>query len=226
MGALTVASPWVGEPLVVVLPERTELGRRVGAARRRLRDLGGQSSRQRLAAQPGAGLRMERSHPQLFRVLPITVEVAIVAAKPTGGPQSNPPGPFVTGSLIPRGIDEALGHQHGVAVAGDPVVGQPAGATGEQVAGEIGLVGAFGQQEKTAVLREEAQPRGALGFGPAKPAITRSQVQRGAGPAEESEPAAGGRDGDVAQRFADERRVVEVVLFAEHGVEARTLLRP
>ncbi len=84
---------------------------------------------------------------------------------------------------------------------------------------------ALGQNEKTAVLRNELQPRGALGLGPAEPAISRAKVQRGAGPAEQGEPAAVGRDRDVAQRFADERGGVEVVVRAQLLIEAGAFVR-
>lgn len=44
-----------------------------------------------------------------------------------------------------------------------PVFRQPPHARGEQMAGEIGIVGALGPDEEPAVLRDPAQPRGALG---------------------------------------------------------------
>jgi len=188
------------------------------------RHLAGDVSRQRLGAQPSAGLRVERAHPELFRVLQVDIEVAVVAGEAAGRAEGEPAGGLVTGAFIQGGIDEALGQDHGVAVGGAPVVGQAAGAAGEQEAGEIGIMGALGQNEKAAVLRDEAQAGGALRLGPPDPAITRAQVQRGAGPTEQREPAAVGCDADVTQRRVHKGRVAQVVLGAQQGAEAGSLL--
>lgn len=78
------------------------------------------------------------------------------------------------------------------------------------MAGEVGVLAALGQYEKAAALRDEAQPRGALGPGPTELAGAWTTVLRGTGPAEQGELAAVVRDLDLAQRFADERSNVQV----------------
>jgi hypothetical protein len=127
-------------------------------------------------------------------MIEIDVKIAIVAGKTAGRAEGAPAGRLVSGSFIPLRIDEALDHQHGVPVGGEPVVGQAPGATGEQVAGEIRIEGAFGPDQKTTVLRDQAQPGGALALGLAQRAIPRPQAQRRIRPAEQGEPPPVGTD--------------------------------
>ncbi len=212
--ATAAARARVGELVLETLPQRAELGGLVIALRGRRGHLGGEVGRQCFGAQPRERLRVQGAHPELFRVVEVDVEVAVIAGEAAGRTEVEPAGGVVTRSFIPLGIDETLGHEHRVTVRGQPVGGEPAGAAGEQVAGQVGRVGALHQQEKTAVLRDETQPRSALGLGPAEPAIAWAQVQRGAGPAEQGEPAAVGGHGHVAQRLAHEGGVVEVMVRA------------
>ena len=116
-------------------------------------------------------------------MIEVDVKIAIVASKTAGRAEGAPAGRLVSGSFIPLRIDEALGHQPGVPVGGEPVVGQAPGSTGEQGAGEIRIEGAFGPDQKTTILCDQAQPGGALALGPAQPATPRPQAQRRTRPA-------------------------------------------
>ena len=157
-------------------------------------------------------------------MIEVDVKIAIVAGKTAGRAEGAPAGRLVSGSFIPLRIDEALGHQPGVPVGGEPVVGQAPGSTGEQGAGEIRIEGAFGPDQKTTILRDQAKPGGALALGPAQPATPQPQAQRRTRPAEQGEPPPVGTDRHVAERLAHEVGVVQSVLRAQRLIKLGTFV--
>ena len=81
---------------------------------------------------------------------------AVELAPALGLADAGPVGGAVAGAGEPAGLDEGLGQDRGVAVAGPPVGGQPAGDGGEQRGGEVG-VRQVGADEEPGVAADQVR---------------------------------------------------------------------
>ncbi len=89
-------------------------------------------------------------------------------------------------------------------------------------ADEIGTV-ALGQHQQARVVDQQRQARAPLLVGPADEAVARLEVQRGGIPRGQRQPltAIGGH---VAQMFADQLAVLQIVMFGHELIEALDLV--
>lgn len=199
------------------LEQAQQRGQREAVARRRGAFERGEVGRERRGGERCGGVRRERLHPDFLRAVVFFVVVAAGARVAGGAAERLPVGRLVTGTAIPRGVDEGLDEEDGVTVDAREVFAQALRGELEQAAREV-RAGDAGQQEEATVLRHEVQAALALRCGPAEVRVARFQVEARAAVAHERAPDPVRGDGGVAEDFADERRVVEVVVRGDEFV--------
>ena len=142
---------------------------------------------------------------------------AVEFAPAFGLADAGPVGGAVAGAGEPAGLDEGLGQDRGVAVAGPPVGGQPAGDGGEQPGGEVGD-GDVGVDEEPGVAADQVEVGLAGGGVPADPGVAGGACPGAGGEGEGGDRAGGGGGGEVADLGAGQRGVAEVVVLADELV--------
>ncbi len=126
-----------------------------------------------------------------------------ISSKPSGLAQTDPPGRFVTGSGKPGGVHEGLGQKNRVIVDLDPVRRQAAQTESQYARRQIGGAGRRRKNEKTLVVRNEAQPAKVLGRNPANKAIPVGTFEGGGSPPQKGHPGGTG-ESDILERLPDE----------------------
>ena len=161
-------------------------------------------------------------HPELFGPLVRLIEILRVAAEAGSRPQFAPAADFIRGAAKLLGIDEGLDQRDGMAPAGEPVVGQAREHLFEQAAGQVGIV-RVGQDNEARIVDHQRQAAAALLGGPADELIAVAQVVGRGAEGDQREPLAL-VGGGIAQVFADERGVAQVVMLEDESVAARELV--
>jgi len=101
-------------------------------------------------------------HEESFGPVVFDVEIAAHAAEALGGADGLKPAGPVAGAAVARFIHETLDDQQRMPPLGLPIVAEPARGQTQNAGGQIGIAGAFGQDQEAAVIDDEAEASGAL----------------------------------------------------------------
>ena len=104
-----------------------------------------------------------------------------------------------------------------------PVSAQAAQAQAEYAGREIGIAGAFGQDEEAAVVDDEEQAAGALTGRPTNPPLAEFEVE-GSGAEGEQGDTLAVEFGDVAEGLASEAGAGQIVLVFQEAIELGALV--
>ncbi len=177
---------------------------------------------QGLRAELAAGLGQQFAHPDLFGPVVFLVEI-LGAALPAGGrSQPRPAAGLITGALIEVRIDKRFGQRQRMVPALDPVGREPREHELHKPADEIGTV-AGGQHQQAGVVDQQRQARAPLLVSPADEAVARLEMERGGVPGGQRQPLTAIL-GHVAQMFADQMAVFQIVMLGEELIEALDLV--
>ena len=99
-----------------------------------------------------------------------------------------------------------------------PILREALEAETHRAGRQIGKLLALAQDDEATILRQQMQPSLPLFLGPLDRLVAGLEVEGRRAPAQEGPPSALGVDGDVAELFADQGRVLEVMMFGNQSV--------
>jgi len=104
-----------------------------------------------------------------------------------------------------------------------PIGAEAAQGQAEHARGQVGITGAFGQDEEAAVVDDKEPAAGVLARRPPQPALAALEMEGGGAEGEQGDPLAV-EFGDVAQRLAGEAGIGQVMLVCERLVKHGALV--
>ena len=165
----------------------------------------------------------EFAHPDLFGAGVLHIKI-LRAAFPAGRvSQPLPAAGLVSGALIEMRVHEGFDQRQRMPPVCLPIFGEPREHEFHEAADEVGALSA-GENQEAGVVDQQRQARAALLRGPADEGIARLEMPGRAAPGGQRQPPILIRD-DVAQVFAHDLRVFQIVMFDDELVEAGGFLR-
>ena len=187
-------------------------------------DIARPGRRQPRRRQDLAGLGMQFGQEDGLGFWVELIEIQAGAAEAFGQADLGLIGRSITSAFEPLGIDVGFDQQDRMAIALEPVRTEYLEVAAQDVGSPIGGLALGLEHHEARVTSHQMPSVMPLGAGPTDPDIPRAEVEGGTGPPQQRDPLALLFD-DIAQGFAHQTMLLEIVMFADELIPARDILR-